>query len=385
MTAQPDLTIGLMSGTSLDGVDGALVRWRGDRPETLAFATQPMPAPLRAALMRLQAPASDELHASRLAAIELTRAYAAVCNELLGQVPPGVHVRAIGAHGQTVRHRPEWGYTLQLIDGALLAELTGCDVVCDFRSADVAAGGQGAPLVPAFHARVFGAADQCRAIVNLGGIANVSVLSCEGGARGHDTGPANVLLDLWAERCTGQHSDRDGALAAAGRCNPELLERLLDDPYFTLPAPKSTGRDRFHAAWLDARLAPDDRAPERAADVQATLLELTAITVARACHEAGASGIWLCGGGAANPVLRAAIAKRCAPIPVATTDALGAPAQAVEAVAFAWLARCRLEGVPASLPAVTGARGARVLGAVYPGPSATRAAAGSGREDPGRS
>ena len=169
MTAQPDLTIGLMSGTSLDGVDGALVRWRGDRPETLAFATQPMPAPLRAALMRLQAPASDELHASRLAAIELTRAYAAVCNELLGQVPPGVHVRAIGAHGQTVRHRPEWGYTLQLIDGALLAELTGCDVVCDFRSADVAAGGQGAPLVPAFHARVFGAADQCRAIVNLGG------------------------------------------------------------------------------------------------------------------------------------------------------------------------------------------------------------------------
>jgi len=370
MVLQSDLTIGLMSGTSLDGIDGALVRWQDDHPETLAFATLAMPASLRAALMRLQAPAPDELHASRLAAIELTRAYAAVCQDLLGQLPIGARVRAIGAHGQTVRHRPECGYTLQLLDGALLAELTGCDVVCDFRSADIAAGGQGAPLVPAFHARVFGASGECRAIVNLGGIANVSVLSAEGGVRGHDTGPANVLLDLWAERCTGQRYDRDGALAGAGGCDAALLDRLLDDPYFTLPAPKSTGRDRFNAAWLDAKLTSDDRAPERAANVQATLIELTAITVARACHQAGVSGIWLCGGGAANPVLRAAIARHCAPAAVASTDALGAPPQAVEAVAFAWLARCRVEGVPASLPAVTGARGPRVLGALYPGPGA---------------
>jgi anhydro-N-acetylmuramic acid kinase len=370
MASQPDLTIGLMSGTSLDGVDGVLVRWQGDHPETLAFATQPMPTNLRAALMRLQAPAPDELHASRLAAHELTRLYAALCERLIATLPTGARVRAIGAHGQTVRHRPECGYTLQLLDGALLAELTGCAVVCDFRSADVAAGGQGAPLVPAFHARVFGAPGERRAIVNLGGIANVSVLSPDGGALGHDTGPANVLLDLWAERCTGQYYDRDGALAGAGRCDPALLDRLLDDPYFARPAPKSTGRDHFNAAWLTARLQPSDREAARAADVQATLIELTAITVARACRAAGVSGIWLCGGGAANPVLRAAIARHCAPVAVASTEALGAPPQAVEAVAFAWLARCRLEGVPASLPAVTGARGPRVLGALYPGPAA---------------
>jgi anhydro-N-acetylmuramic acid kinase len=367
MATSHDLTIGLMSGTSLDGVDGALVRWDLDRPTTLAFESAPMPASLREALMRLQAPADDELHQARLAAIELTRTYAEVSRRLLDHAPAAAPVRAIGAHGQTVRHRPECGYTVQLIDGALLAELTGCDVVCDFRSADIAAGGQGAPLVPAFHARVFGQAGQCRAVVNLGGIANISVLSADGRAYGYDTGPANVLLDLWSERSTGERFDRDGALARAGRCDAALLARLLDEPYFMQPPPKSTGRDRFHAAWLHGRLRGGELGPARAADVQATLIELTAITVARACREAGADSVWLCGGGCFNPVLREAIRRHCAPVPVESTGALGAPPQAVEAVAFAWLARCRLERVPASLPAVTGARGPRVLGALYPG------------------
>ena len=365
--AEGDLTIGLMSGTSLDGIDGALVRWHHDTPTTVAFASLPMPAALRTELLRLQSPADDELHRSRLAAIELTRGYAGVCAELLARVPAGERVGAIGAHGQTIRHRPESGYTLQLLDGALLAELTGCNVVCDFRSADVAAGGQGAPLVPAFHARVFGAAGRCRAIVNLGGIANVTLIAADGSVRGHDTGPANVLLDLWAERWTGQPYDRDGALAAAGRCDEALLARLLDEPYFSMPAPKSTGRDTFHAGWLEARLGDADRQPARAADVQATLLELTALTVARDCLAGGAETVWLCGGGAANPALRDAIARRCVPAAVQTTAALGAPPQAVEAVAFAWLARCRLAGIAGNLPAVTGARGYRVLGALYPG------------------
>jgi len=365
--ASGELSIGLMSGTSLDGIDGALVRWHHDTPTTVAFASLPMPAALRAELLRLQAPADDELHRSRLAAVELARAYAGVCAELLARVPSGERVRAIGAHGQTIRHRPESGYTLQILDGALLAELTRCDVVCDFRGADVAAGGQGAPLVPAFHARVFGAADSCRAIVNLGGIANVSLLAADGGVRGHDTGPANMLLDLWAERWTGQPFDRDGALAAAGRCDQALLARLLDEPYFALPAPKSTGRDTFNAEWLDRRLGDADRQAARAADVQATLLELTALTVARDCLGGGADSVWLCGGGAANPALRDAIARRCSPVSVQTTAALGAPPQAVEAVAFAWLARCRLAGIAGNLPAVTGASGPRVLGALYPG------------------
>jgi anhydro-N-acetylmuramic acid kinase len=364
------LTIGLMSGTSLDGIDGALVRWHEGRPQTLAFQSQPMPPALRAELLALQAPVPDELHRSRLAAVALARAYAAVCEPLIREAEtrqasrPGL----IGAHGQTVRHQPDQGYTVQLLDGALLAELTGWDVICDFRSADIAAGGQGAPLVPAFHAEVFGQAGERRAIVNLGGIANVSLLAGDGSVLGHDTGPANLLLDLWASRVLGTAMDIDGALAASGRPHAGLLARLLADPYFSRAAPKSTGRDLFTPAWLDAALRdalPD--AEQQAADVQATLLELTALTVARDCRAFGAQAVFLCGGGAANPVLAARLAALCAPARVARTDALGAPAQAVEAVAFAWLARQRLHDEPGNLPSVTGASGPRVLGAFYRG------------------
>ena len=367
---EPALYIGLMSGTSLDGIDGALVQWIDDTPQTLAFDSAPLEPALRTELMALQTPGEDELHRSALAGVALASAYAQVCARLIAQAPAGADIRAIGAHGQTVRHRPQDGYTVQLLDGALLAELARRPVVCDFRSADIAAGGQGAPLVPAFHARVFGHPSERRAIVNLGGIANVSLLACDGTVQGFDTGPANVLLDLWATRTLGQPQDTNGALAARGRVNHDWLATLLKEPFFERQPPKSTGRDLFNPEWLDRQRSEFIEAEpadplQRAADVQATLVELTALTVARACREFGAQAIYLCGGGAFNPTLVERIRQGCAPARVATTDALGAPPQAVEAVAFAWLARCRLEGSAGNLPAVTGANGPRVLGAIY--------------------
>jgi anhydro-N-acetylmuramic acid kinase len=279
---------------------------------------------------------------------------------------PARAVRAIGAHGQTVRHRPEQGYTLQLIDGARLAERAGIPVVCDFRSADVAAGGQGAPLVPAFHASVFAHPGRRRVIANIGGIANVSLLAQHEPVRGFDTGPGNLLLDLWCARHTGAAFDRDGAWGARGQVQPALLERLLLEPYFRQPAPKSTGRDLFHAAWLEQGLA--GLGALRPEDVQATLVELTAATLAGACRDFGADEVFVCGGGARNRALMARLSEHCAPARVDTTDALGAGSQAVEAVAFAWLAARRMRGLPGNLPEVTGARGARVLGALYPAP-----------------
>lgn len=362
-----------MSGTSLDGIDGALVRWSAGQASTLAFDSAAYPPELRADMMRLQAPGENELHRAALAAVGLADAYAELANRLLRQLPVGSRLSAIGAHGQTVRHRPDAHYTVQLLDGARLAELTGCAVVCDFRSADIAAGGQGAPLVPAFHAQVFGDRHERRAIVNLGGIANVSLLGTHGEVDGFDTGPANVLLDLWAAQTLGEPLDKDGRLAAAGRVVPSLLAQLLTEPYFGRAAPKSTGRDLFNADWLAGHLAVHRArhgsnraiAEPSAADIQATLAELTAETVARACVAFGAQAVYLCGGGAFNPVLLSRIRALCAPAQVATTDALGAAAQAVEAVAFAWLARCRLTGTPGNHPAVTGARGLRVLGAIY--------------------
>ncbi len=373
-------TIGLMSGTSIDAVDGVLIGFGQGQPpmRTLAFDTLPMPAPLRDALERLQAPFEGELDAAALAGVELSRLYARVTARLLeraGMQP--VDVAAIGAHGQTVRHRPEAGYTLQLLNGALLAETTGIDVICDLRHADIAAGGQGAPLVPAFHAQAFGAAGRRRAIVNIGGIANVSLLDGRGGVLGFDTGPGNTLLDGWCRRHFGEPYDDDGRRAAAGAVDAPLLSRMLADPYFGLPSPKSTGRDRFNLAWLDGCLRDVDAARSRAAtattragDVQATLLALTATTISAALVEAGSEAVYLCGGGVRNSVLVRAIRDRLArDLPACTlqtTDALGTDPQAVEASAFAWLALRHVNGEPGNLPSVTGARGLRLLGARYP-------------------
>jgi anhydro-N-acetylmuramic acid kinase len=279
-------------------------------------------------------------------------------------------VSAIGAHGQTVRHRPQefdaTGYTLQLMNGALLAELSGIDVVCDFRSRDVAAGGQGAPLVPAFHAACFGAPGSQRAVLNLGGIANLTLLRADGSVLGFDCGPGNVLMDLWCQRHLGAPYDRGGAWAAGGMVDGRLLAELLSDPYFGRAPPKSTGRDLFDAAWVDARLGDVRRAPQ---DVMATLAELSASGVADAlaCHAPGTQQLLVCGGGAHNAHLLGRIAERIGgSATVASTATVGVAPDEVEALAFAWLASEFLARRCGSLPTVTGARGARLLGALYP-------------------
>lgn len=359
----PELFIGLMSGTSVDAVDAALVDFSGERPAAAGFASEPIPATLRSALLALQAAGNDELDRAARARVELTRLYAQVARRLIGA--RAAAVRAIGAHGQTVRHRPELGYTLQLIDGALLAELTGVPVVCDFRSADVAAGGQGAPLVPAFHAAAFAHPSLRRAVVNIGGIANLSLLAPGEPVRGFDCGPGNVLLDGWCEAHTGERFDRDGRWAAAGTPDAALLEALLAEPYFSRPPPKSTGRDLFDLAWL-RRSLPPSIAPR---DVQATLVELTARGIADAVRAFGADEVLLCGGGTNNGTLVARLSALLAPAGVASTARMGVDPQAVEAIAFAWLAARRVAGLPGNLPAVTGARGPRQLGALYPAPA----------------
>jgi anhydro-N-acetylmuramic acid kinase len=279
-------------------------------------------------------------------------------------------VIAIGAHGQTVRHRPRdfgaQGYTLQLMNGARLAELSGIDVVCDFRSRDVAAGGEGAPLVPAFHAARFSQAGHSRAVLNLGGIANVSLLDRDGGVRGHDTGPGNVLMDLWCQRQQGLPYDAGGAWAASGQVIPGLLADLMSEPFLHRLAPKSTGRDLFDANWLDARLAGTN---EAAVDVMATLAELTARSVCDdlARETQGLESLIVCGGGAHNAHLMQRLNHLLGTDVVVSSSAVaGVPPDQVEALAFAWLARAFIVRQPGNLPAVTGARGGRVLGALYP-------------------
>lgn len=363
------LYIGLMSGTSVDGVDGVLARLSdGQPPQVLASASLPMPTELRQELLALNLSGEDELARGALAANALARLYAQAVSDLLREAGVAARdVAAIGAHGQTVRHRPDSGYTVQLNAPALLAELSGIDVVADFRSRDVAAGGQGAPLVPPFHAAIFGAPEG-RAVLNLGGIANVTLLEPGKSPRGFDTGPANVFLDGWCQRHLGAPYDADGRWATSGQVLAPLLELLIaSEPWFALPPPKSTGRDLFNMQWLDSRLAEFDGPRPAPQDVQATLQRLTARTVANAIDAAaaGTREVFVCGGGARNPGLMRELAY-CLQRPVRATDALGVPAQQVEALAFAWLAQAFVARRPAGLPDVTGARGPRILGALYP-------------------
>ncbi len=363
----PERYIGLMSGTSMDSVDAVLALFdtgaTGDIPTSDGMVSIDIPPALRAELMALQQPGSDELARAALAGNALADLYARAVNQLLAEHRlAAADITALGAHGQTVRHRPELGYTLQLLNGARLAEATGIDTVCDLRSADVAAGGQGAPLVPAFHARVFAAPGERRAIVNIGGIANVSLLAPDvAGVIGFDTGPGNLLMDGWIHRHLGQAYDAAGRWAASGQVSTALQQQLRSDRYFGLPAPKSTGRDLFHLDWMDRQLAGE--LPP--VDVQATLAELTASTIADACREFGARQLFVCGGGARNDHLMGRLAALLPGCPVAATGALGIDPQAVEALAFAWLAKRRIDRLPANYPAVTGARGPRVLGALH--------------------
>lgn len=419
-----ELYIGLMSGTSLDAVDGVLASFDNGRVHVHGHTAIDLPDTLRSELLALNTAGHNELHRAAMAANELVDIYADVVHALMAPLASQQRqlVRAIGAHGQTVRHQPHAGYTVQLNAPARLAEATSVSVIADFRSRDVAAGGQGAPLVPAFHEAVF-AGNQPRVILNLGGIANISVLgasarasaganseapgvvgACDsprasesfeasgvfeastvsktsepnahGSAKnvfGFDTGPANMLLDLWCHRHTGQPYDVDGGFAAAGHVHAELLHYLINsEPWLGLPPPKSTGRDLFNAKWLDIRLQQYQSLsishPLSPADIQATLTAFSAETAAQAIKQYASTAreVYVCGGGAANPELMRQLATRLPHCQLGSTATLGVPPQQVEALAFAWLAYAYICSMPANVPAVTGARGPRVLGAYYP-------------------
>ena len=370
-----ELYIGLMSGTSLDGIDGVLVEFDPTPAgvlRVLAHAHRAFDPALAHELLALNAPGDNELHRAALAGNALARGYGEVVEALLAESgAPRETVRAIGAHGQTVRHRPREfdgiGYTVQLNNAALLAELTHIDVIADLRSRDLAAGGQGAPLAPAFHRAVFGRAGETLAVLNIGGISNLTALNADHRAVGFDCGPGNALMDHWCLQHTGKRYDNGGAWAASGQVIDALLAAARAEPYFALPAPKSTGRDLFNPSWLHAHLA---RCPPtwRAADVQATLAELTATVCAAdvLTHAVPARLLLVCGGGAFNTHLMQRLAAHMPGIDVVSTAARGLPPDQVEACAFAWLARAFTRREPANLPSVTGATGARVLGALYP-------------------
>lgn len=362
------LYLGLISGTSADGIDAALVRFE-PHCELVFGRTYPWDETLRALLIALgqggEATSLDELGELDTT---LARAFADAAMQAIADSGTNRNqVRAIGSHGQTVRHRPESSaaFTWQMGDGNVIAERSGITTVADFRRRDVAAGGHGAPLMPAFHAAMLRSPDEDRAVLNLGGIANFTLLPRAGEVRGFDTGPANALMDAWYERHTGQAYDAGGSFAASGTVDAGLLARLLDDPWFALPPPKSTGREQFHLRWVESQLGAVTVSP---ADVQATLLELSAITIADALRatQPGTARVLGCGGGVRNAALMARISANLPGVVVESTAAHGLDPDYVEAMGFAWLARETLAGRPGNLPSVTGAKGLRILGTVYP-------------------
>jgi len=369
-----------MSGTSLDGVDGVVADFSGSRLRILASASCAFAADFRAELLALNTPGANELHRAALAGNAIAVAYASVVQQLLAQVAgQGLtvgQIRAIGAHGQTVRHQPrtttqpaiDAAYTIQLINPTLLVERTGIDVVADLRSRDVAAGGQGAPLVPAFHRYIFAERNATVAVLNLGGMANLSVLPGDDASpvQGFDCGPGNALLDAWCQQHTGAAFDAAGAWAAQGRCLPDLLRVLRDEPFFAQEPPKSTGRDLFNSRWLENKLTGFSAAAPQ--DIQTTLAELTASTCADSVKRfaAGSRSLIVCGGGAFNLDLLQRLQTALPNVKVRTSDHLGLPPLQVEAAAFAWLARQTVLRQYGNLPSVTGAAGPRILGAVYP-------------------
>jgi anhydro-N-acetylmuramic acid kinase len=366
-----ELFIGLMSGTSLDGIDVALVEFpastdsSNNTPTLQVLHTHflPYPTPVRDNILALQHPTSNELETTALLANELAILYATAVNALLAEhhIDPA-QIRAIGCHGQTIRHRPELGFTLQIGNAALLTELTRIMVVSDFRNRDIAAGGQGAPLVPAFHQAVFAHSDVNRAIINIGGIANITSLSKHGDVLGFDSGPGNMLLDSWIKQHKNLDYDANGAWASTGQVINPLLTAMLSEPYFKMPAPKSTGRDLFNAHWLNQYLENHAYQPQ---DVARTLVALTARSIYDTLLPVMPDEIYLCGGGTHNALLKNDLQALFADVHIDTTDSLGIGVDWLEAIAFAWLARQCLHQQTANLPAVTGARSERILGAIY--------------------
>ncbi|AZD04821.1 anhydro-N-acetylmuramic acid kinase [Pseudomonas chlororaphis] len=360
------LYIGVMSGTSLDGLDIALIE---QTPAIRLIATHyiPMPESLRAELLGLCASGPDEIARSAIAQQNWVKLAAQGIHSLLAQqkLKPA-NIRAIGSHGQTIRHEPARGFTVQIGNPALLTELTGVTVVSDFRSRDVAAGGQGAPLVPAFHEALFDQSCGKRAVLNVGGFSNLSLIESDKPVAGFDCGPGNVLLDAWINAQRGENYDRDGQWAASGQVEPLLLNALLSDPFFATQGPKSTGREVFNLEWLQEHLARLPALPTE--NVQATLLELTALTIVESLQAAqtDTQELLVCGGGAHNSALMNRLSSLLPNTKVSSTATHGVDPDWVEAMAFAWLAHCCLEGIAANRPSVTGARGLRVLGAIYP-------------------
>ncbi|MFA5627001.1 MAG: anhydro-N-acetylmuramic acid kinase [Thiohalomonadaceae bacterium] len=365
-----ELYIGLMSGTSLDGIDALLVDFQDSPPHIITSHHYPYPPALRKELLYFSHASKVELHDLLQMDVRLGKLYAQAVQELL--VLSGLaanKITAIGSHGQTLRHHPSgpYPYSLQLGDANLVVEHTDITTVADFRRRDIAAGGQGAPLVPAFHAALFQSPEHNRVIINLGGMANITILptDTDKGVIGYDTGPGNVLLDGWIALQHDANYDANGAWAASGHVLPDLLNKLLADPYFSQPPPKSTGREYFHLRWLQSYLNGSE-APQ---DVQATLVELTACSAARAIMQSAAdtAEVFACGGGVKNTTLMRQLAELLAPIPVHSTAILGVEPQAVEAMAFAWLARQTMRSQAGNLPTVTGARHAVILGSIFPG------------------
>lgn len=369
-----ELFIGLMSGTSLDGVDVALVEFN-----QAEFGTHQLrvlhthflayPTALRSHLLTLQQPTANELEATALMGNTLAQLYAMAINQLLTstKISPD-KITAIGCHGQTIRHQPQFkddiGFTLQIGNPALLSELTNITVVADFRSRDIAAGGQGAPLVPAFHKAVFASNQANRALINIGGIANITYLATTGEVFGFDSGPGNMLLDAWIKQHKNLDYDANGAWASTGAVLEPLISMMLTEPYFSFVPPKSTGRDLFNDTWLAQKLSSTNYRPQ---DVARTLVALTAHSIHDALVSACGSidEVYLCGGGAHNVLLKNSLQSLLGDTKVDSTDALGIGVDWVEAIAFAWLAKQCLDKQTANLPEVTGAKGTRILGAIY--------------------
>ena len=363
-----------MSGTSLDGVDAVLADCGGTFPKSLAHAYRAFPSKLRDSLTSLCATGPDEIERCGIAARDLAHLYADVVNDVLqsARVTRSA-LRAIGAHGQTIRHRPHLGFSVQLNAPALLAELSGIDVVADFRSRDLAAGGHGAPLASLFHIAAF-TGPLPRAVVNVGGISNLTGLPKageNGDVIGFDIGPGNLLLDHWAQEHFARPFDHDGAIAASADADPQLLDALLAEPFFAAPPPKSSGRELFSPAWLERALQNRNIEP---AKVLATLTRLSAIAIGRAVKNwfPQANEVVVCGGGSRNATLLRMLESECAPRAVIASSTLGVEPDQVEALAFAWLAHAHVSGQLGNVPSVTGARGGRILGALYPGQASSR-------------
>jgi anhydro-N-acetylmuramic acid kinase len=358
-----EIFIGLMSGTSADAIDAAAVDFSAANGLALAAThSHPLSEELRARISDVSSGASDRLDDVMTLSVTLSKAYANCANTLITKLG-GVTPRAIGSHGQTVRHRPQAGFTVQLGSGAIIATMTGIPTVADFRSTDIALGGQGAPLVPAFHQAVFNIPGKNRAIVNIGGIANITLLKSDHDTIGFDTGPGNTLLDHWYRIYQDGPWDEKGTWSTHGTVIESLLARMLDDPYFSQAAPKSTGLEYFNLEWLERHLSGD----ENPVDIQATLRALTAHSIAQAINQtcADIDGVFICGGGARNPALMQEIQAAMPVVDISTTGVLNMDPQWVEASAFAWLARQRIAQQPGNLPNATGASRLAILGSLY--------------------